>query len=148
MFLVNCLHTVWKWQEASLQKPSFGNHSMKIESTFASGNTGKKTVSNSCSQRERESSPFQISVYCQSWMLTGFTISVTFTRSCMSYAAIHCSHATHIASCCSPLLARQGAYLWNAMSPLGFNIGMNGRSLDGCKSASKSGSSVFACVSL
>lgn len=48
----------------------------------------------------------------------------------MSYAAIQCSHATHIASCCSPLLARQGAYLWNAMSMLGSNVGMNGSSLD------------------
>lgn len=50
----------------------------------------------------------------------------------MSYAAIHCSHATHKASCCSSLRARQGAYLWNAMSLLDLHIGMNGSSFCVC----------------
>lgn len=104
-------------------KPRFGSRTMMTESTFAWGNTGKEAVCNSCFIKRKFLS--QLSEYCQIWMLTAFTISVTCTRSCMSYTAIQCSHATHKASCCSPLPTRQGAYLRNAMSLLGFHIRMS-----------------------
>lgn len=63
-------------------------------------------------------------MHCQSWTWTQFTISVIFTKSCMSCASIHCSHATHTVICCSPLLSRQSVHPWTATSLPGLYRGV------------------------
>lgn len=107
VFHVNCLQEAWKRQEACLRQPSSCNYAIRSGSTFARSNTGKDTMFNSCLQEQ--SSPPQLAVLCQNGELTGFTISVTFTRFGTSCGANHCSHATHTSSCCSLFQAMKGA---------------------------------------
>lgn len=66
---------------------------MRLDSTFAWKQAGKKRKCPTAVP-ERKPPSLQLSVHRQCWKLTGFTISLTFTRSCMSYTEIQCSHAT------------------------------------------------------